>query len=59
MSKKLLKKLSTIIAGSEEKSIDLDAAAEHRLNSVLEDHLDIIAAAHSSSHGSHHSSQIV
>lgn len=58
MSKKLLKKLSTIIAGSEEKSRALDPAAENRLNAVLEDHLDIIAAAHGSTHGSHHSSQI-
>ena len=56
MSKKLLKKLSTIIANPEEKG--LDPAAENRLNAVLEDHLDVIAAAHVSSHGSHHNSSI-
>lgn len=53
MSKKLLKKLSSIIANPE-TSNDLDA--ENRLNTVLDDHLDVIAAAHTSSHGSNHAS---
>jgi hypothetical protein len=55
MSKKLLKKLSTIIANTEEKKA-LDG--ENRLNPVLEDYLDVIAAAHYSNHGSNHDSQI-
>jgi len=54
MSDKLLKKLSSIIANPE--SNDLDAAGENRLNTVLDDHLDVIAAAHVSSHGSNHGS---
>ncbi len=57
MSKKLLKKLSTIIGSSEEKSL-LDPSTKDRLNTVLEDHLDVIAAAHGSVHGSHHLSHI-
>jgi hypothetical protein len=55
MSKKLLNKLSSIIANPE-KSNDVDTAGENRLNTVLDDHLDVIAAAHTSSHGSNHAS---
>lgn len=58
MSKKLLKKLSTIIANPEEKSTAIDPEAEKRLNSLLEDHLDIIAGAHDSIHTSNHHSSI-
>ena len=54
MSNKLIKKLSSLIANTETK--DVDAADENRLNNVLDDHLDVIAAAHGSSHGSNHSS---
>jgi len=57
MSKKLLKKLSTIIANPEEKKA-VDATGENRLNPVLEDYLDVIAAAHYSNHGSNHDSRI-
>jgi hypothetical protein len=57
MSKKLLKKLSTIIANPEE-SKELDPAGENYLDNLLEDHLDLIAAAHLSSHGSNHDSRI-
>ena len=55
MSKKLIKKLSSLIANTE-TSQDADPAGENRLNNVLDDHLDVIAAAHGSSHGSNHSS---
>lgn len=55
MSEKLLKKLSSIIANPE-SSKDIDPAGENRLNTVLDDHLDVIAAAHTSSHGSNHAS---
>jgi hypothetical protein len=58
MSKKLLKKLSSIITNPAETTPAVTPVSEDGLNAVLEDHLDIIAAAHVSTHASHHNSQI-
>lgn len=55
MSKNLLKKLSSVIASPGEKATSL-STVENRLTTVLEDHLDVIAAAHTSTHGSNHAS---
>ena len=56
MSKKLLKKLSTILNRDEATPSAVDGEVEARLNTVLEEHLDIIAAMHQSNHASHHGS---
>lgn len=58
MSNKVLKKLSSILVQNEDKAASADAPAETRLNTVLEDHLDLIAAAYGNYHGSVHGSQI-
>lgn len=55
MSKKLLKKLSSVIASPEDSTASI-SALENRLSTVLEEHLDVIAAAHTSQHASHHAS---
>jgi hypothetical protein len=55
MSKKLLKKLSSVIASPEDTTAPI-SEVDSRLSTVLEEHLDVIAAAHQSQHSSHHAS---
>ncbi len=55
---KLLKKLSTQLANRKAHTVDEQGPKQvaERLEVVLEDHLDTIAAAHQSNHGSVHQS---
>ncbi|WP_375744945.1 hypothetical protein NR800_09155 [Corallococcus interemptor] len=58
MSENILKKLASKLGQNEQKPVA--AEVDERLNEVLDDYLDTIAAAgaHTSWHGDHHSSQI-
>jgi hypothetical protein len=60
MSDSILKKLVGKIglANTAESKESIDTAVDKRLNVVLDEHLANIAAAHYSTHGDHHTSQI-
>ena len=54
MSKKIMKELSSILATKRDEAAEaVDTAVSDRLSAVVEQHLDVIAAAHSSTHRSY------